>query len=271
MGSLVEFAHIQAQFFERGNEIAKKMVATLTEAGLEPKPRNYGLMKNSSFTDSLGKRSSVSSIGKINPPADVKQITGPAAMANSPHDDRREDEQKPKANTEKRDSKVICRVRALYAFRAENDGDLEFPKGEIISVTEEIDENWWSGEIQEDDGTIKKGIFPVNYVEKLTNIPSDNASSGIDMPAGLSAAGLSQEAMSQMKSVMPAGSVSDITAAITSVKLKSSADRKSSKPQTQAPAATAQAAVCACSTCGCDDFHPNAFKKGQCNMCFHAH
>lgn len=244
------------------------MVTILTEAGLEPKPRNYGLMKNSSFTDSVGKRSSISSgsIGKINPPAEVKQITGPTPMANSSH----EEEQKP---SPKSDSKVLRRVRALYAFKAENSGDLEFPKGEIISVTEEIDENWWSGEIQEDDGSIRKGIFPVNYVEKLTNVPSDNAkgtSSDIEMPAGLTAAGLSQEAMSQMKSVMPAGSVSDITAAITSVKLKSSGERKSSKTQ-QAASAAAPAAVCACSTCGCDDFHPNAFKKGQCNMCFHAH
>lgn len=245
----------------------------LTEAGLEPKPRNYGLMKNSSFTDSLGKRSSTSSIGKLNPPAEIKQITGPAPIANASHeDDKPSKAAAPK--TEKPTNKILCRVRSLYAFKAENDGDLDFAKGEIISVTEEIDENWWSGEIQEDDGRIRKGIFPVNYVEKVSNVPTEKAEdipSGIEMPAGLSAAGLSQEAMSQMKSVLPAGSVSDITAAITSVKLKSSGDRKTVKHQSEAPAKPAQTTVGACSTCGCDDFHPNAFKKAQCNMCFHAH
>jgi hypothetical protein len=214
----------------------------------------------------------------MNPAAEVKQIAAPTAMKN----DRSEARESRSSDTAKKPA-VMYRVRALYDFKAETADDLDFTKGEIISVMSQVDDSWLAGEVVEDDGTVRKGIFPANYVEKVASGSTASAegakeakpaptageptSDGSGVPNSMA---ISQEAMSQMKSVLPgAGSIADISAAITSVKLKSSGPKK----QAPAPAASEPqvAAVGECSTCGCDDFHPNAFKKGQCNMCFHKH
>ncbi|KAK9456686.1 hypothetical protein V1511DRAFT_509370 [Dipodascopsis uninucleata] len=51
---------------------------------------------------------------------------------------------------------------ALYSFTGEQDGDLGFKKGDIISIVKKSDskDDWWTGR---KDG--KEGIFPANYVE----------------------------------------------------------------------------------------------------------
>lgn len=233
-------------------------------------------MKTSSFTESIRKPSLTNgngSSGKLPSSQEIKQIAAPTAIANEPSDSI------VKSATTPKPKEVVAaplyRVRALYAFKAEADDDLGFAKGEIINVVGEVDENWSTGEIQEDDGSIRKGIFPSNYVEKLTNLPKEpgtRVEEAVNGAATAAVAGLSQEAMSQMKSVLPSGNVSDITAAITNVKLRTSGSRQASVAKSaDAPAKQEVAAVGTCSTCGCDDFHPNAFKKGHCNMCFHPH
>lgn len=243
-------------------------------SGLEGTKRNYGLVKAPSFNDKLnGSNSSLGS--KINPASEVKQIAAPTAMKN----DRSEARESRSSDTAKKPA-VLYRVRALYDFKAETADDLDFTKGEIISVVSQVDDSWLAGEIVDDDGTVRKGIFPANYVEKIASGSAANGEKPKEAKQSAETAqeesglpnsmAISQEAMSQMKSVLPgAGSIADISAAITSVKLKSSGPKK------QAPTAAAPepvvAAVGECSTCGCDDFHPNAFKKGQCNMCFHKH
>ena len=52
------------------------------------------------------------------------------------------------------------RVKALYDFEPQEDGELAFRKGDIIRVVNSAYEGWWKGEL---DGRI--GIFPLTYIE----------------------------------------------------------------------------------------------------------
>jgi signal transducing adaptor molecule len=57
---------------------------------------------------------------------------------------------------------TVSRVRALYDFNPTEAGELQFHKGDIISVVESVYKDWWRGSLHG-----QTGIFPLNYVEKL--------------------------------------------------------------------------------------------------------
>ena len=58
------------------------------------------------------------------------------------------------------------KVKAVYEYTSPHEDDLHFPNGQIITVTEEEDDDWYSGEYVDASGVKQEGIFPRNFVEK---------------------------------------------------------------------------------------------------------
>lgn len=58
--------------------------------------------------------------------------------------------------------------QGLYDFEPENAGELGFKEGEIIILTNKIDENWYEGM----NTAGESGYFPCNYVEVIVPLPN---------------------------------------------------------------------------------------------------
>jgi len=60
----------------------------------------------------------------------------------------------------------MFKVKAIYEYNSGHDDDLRFNIGQIITVTEEEDADWYAGEYVDESGVKQEGIFPRNFVEK---------------------------------------------------------------------------------------------------------
>lgn len=61
-------------------------------------------------------------------------------------------------------SLAVCQVIGMYDYNAQNDDELAFNKGQIITVLNKEDPDWWKGEV---NGHV--GLFPSNYVKLTTD------------------------------------------------------------------------------------------------------
>jgi myosin tail region-interacting protein MTI1 len=58
------------------------------------------------------------------------------------------------------------KVKALYEYTSNHEDDLPFDVGQVITVTDEDDPDWYGGEYVDAAGEKFEGIFPRNFVEK---------------------------------------------------------------------------------------------------------
>ncbi|PKK33120.1 CD2-associated protein [Columba livia] len=66
----------------------------------------------------------------------------------------------PSKSFKKRSKKRQCKV--LFEYVPQNEDELELKLGDVIDITEEVEEGWWSGTLNG-----KSGLFPSNFVKEL--------------------------------------------------------------------------------------------------------
>lgn len=70
----------------------------------------------------------------------------------------------------KKPKKRQCKV--LFEYQPQNEDELELKVGDILDITEEVEEGWWNGTLNG-----KSGLFPSNFVKELDAVGEDADSS----------------------------------------------------------------------------------------------
>lgn len=171
----------------------------------------------------------------------------------------------------------------MHSFKANEEGELEFKRGDVIEVLERNEDGWWKGSLNG-----RQGIFPSNYVSNNNNsddnenenkdddkmvekegekIVKDETVEGTDSLEGEPE--LQKPKQQQQRaafSYLPPGGlqVGDIpTLRPTNTNISNS--------NLKSPSKEPESVVAACSSCGCDEYKANVFRPGHCNNCFHKH
>lgn len=67
--------------------------------------------------------------------------------------------------------------KALFEYVPQNEDELELKTGDIIDITEEVEEGWWSGSMNG-----KSGLFPSNFVKEIESTEETETSDVTDEP-----------------------------------------------------------------------------------------
>ena len=59
---------------------------------------------------------------------------------------------------------MLSEVKAKFDYNSGHEDDLSFTAGQVIKVTEEVDDEWYNGEYLDNQGNIRQGMFPRNFV-----------------------------------------------------------------------------------------------------------
>ncbi|OAJ42921.1 hypothetical protein, variant [Batrachochytrium dendrobatidis JEL423] len=116
-------------------------------------------------------------IAKRNPDKDREEEELQLALAlslSSIDDKSRAQNSQPKSGQKPKPVQVLFQVRALYDFHGTEEGELHLTRGDIVDVYDcTTFQDWWKGSLR---GIV--GIFPANYVEKVSNQSAPTSSDG---------------------------------------------------------------------------------------------
>ncbi|XP_054737542.1 E3 ubiquitin-protein ligase SH3RF1 [Anastrepha obliqua] len=67
---------------------------------------------------------------------------------------------------------VLPHAYALYDFESSEPSDLHFKKGDLVLLKRKIDTNWYVGQLNNGNGIVSEGTFPINHVQVVVPLPS---------------------------------------------------------------------------------------------------
>uniref|UniRef100_A0A914W1E0 Uncharacterized protein n=1 Tax=Plectus sambesii TaxID=2011161 RepID=A0A914W1E0_9BILA len=135
----------------RQNHQPKPVLSDRSPRSRSPAPSEGGMATNNGKSPSMGGGSNQDpfSVGEswtaTNPPPSYNSVQAPPQAASGPR-------------------QPSC--KALYDFEAENEGELPFREGQIITLVSQIDENWYEGTVSG-----RSGFFPIAYVQVVVPLP----------------------------------------------------------------------------------------------------
>lgn len=56
--------------------------------------------------------------------------------------------------------------KAIYSFHPDQEGELDFDEGDVITLNKQVDANWYEGALRG-----RSGLFPISYVDVLVPLP----------------------------------------------------------------------------------------------------
>uniref|UniRef100_A0A8C9FPR2 SH3 domain containing GRB2 like 2, endophilin A1 n=1 Tax=Pavo cristatus TaxID=9049 RepID=A0A8C9FPR2_PAVCR len=147
VSQLSALVQAQLEYHKQATQILQRVTSKIKEASSQPK-REYQPKPRMSLDFTTGGDNTQHNGG-------ISHATTPKPAGNSSSNE----------NKKKRPNLPCC--RALYDFEPENEGELGFKEGDIITLTNQIDENWYEGMLHG-----QSGFFPINYVDILVPLPN---------------------------------------------------------------------------------------------------